>query len=185
MRKQIVLGLCFFLNYPIVYIGWAKKSLWFLSKNKRHIFHFHQERYWTTCSPFCSAAFCHFSGNFVIPSYQNFLSFWAKNCSRRFLQSSRELKIFLLREFCKDWSKWKSEDAMSGEYSRWIRASQPSSNSFYLVIKGTCSLALSWWKIMHFLLSNSGFFSLSPAFIWPNWDQYLLELIIWFSRRSS
>ena len=28
-----------------------------------------------TYSPFCSTTFCHSSGNFIIPSYQNFLSF--------------------------------------------------------------------------------------------------------------
>ena len=33
------------------------------------------------------------------------------------LQSSRELKVFPLREFCKDWNKRKSEGAVSGEYS--------------------------------------------------------------------
>ena len=169
----------------MLYIGLAKKCLQFLSKNKRNIFHFHQELYWTTYSPFYSTTFCHFSGNFIISSSQNFLSFWAKNCSRCLLQSSRELKFFPLKEFCKDLNKWKSKGAMSGEYSRWIRTSQPSCNSFYLVIKETCGLALSWWKIMHFLLTNSGHFSLSAAFIWPNWEQYLLELIVWFSERSS
>ena len=93
-------------------IGLAKKCLWFLSKNKRHFFHFHQELYWTMYSPFCSTTFRHFSGNFVIPSSQNFLSFWEKNCSRCLLQSSRELKCFPLREFCKDQNKWKSEGAI-------------------------------------------------------------------------
>ena len=44
--------------------------------------------------------------------------------------SSRELNIFPLREFYKDQNKWKSEGAMSGKYSRWIRTSQPSCNSF-------------------------------------------------------
>ena len=33
-------------------IGLAKKCLLFLSKNKRHIFHFYQELYCTTYSPF-------------------------------------------------------------------------------------------------------------------------------------
>ena len=61
-------------------------------KIKKH-FHFHQELYWTY-SPFCSTTFCYFSGNFVIPPSLNFLSFWAKNCSRYLLQSSRELKFF-------------------------------------------------------------------------------------------
>ena len=128
--------------------------LWFLSINKRHIFHIHQELYWkmyrTVCSAVvqslshvrlfatpwtaacqaplsftllefvqvyvhwvsdaiqhlilccplllllsilprisifsnesaCSATFCHFPGNFIIPSSQDLLSFWANSCSR-------------------------------------------------------------------------------------------------------
>ena len=162
-----------------------KSAFCFLSKNKRHIFHFHKELYWTTYSPFCFTTFCHFSGNFIIPSSQNFLSFWAKNCSRCLLQSSRELKFFPLREFCKDQNKWKYEGAMSAAYGGWIRTFQPSYNSFYLVIKETCGLALSWWKIMHFLLTNSGRFLSNGIFSWSNWEQYLWELIVWFSRRSS
>ena len=121
----------------------AKKFLWFLSKNKRHIFHFHQELYWTTYALFCSTTFCHFSGNFIIPSSPEFLFFWAKNCSRWLLQSYRELKFFSLKEFCKDRNKWKSEGSMSGEYGGGIRISQPSCNDFCLVIKETCGLALS------------------------------------------
>ena len=42
------------------------------------------------------------SSNVIIPSFQNFLSFWAKNCSWCLLHSSRELKIFPLREFCQN-----------------------------------------------------------------------------------
>ena len=34
---------------------------------------------------------------------------------------------------------------------------------------------------MRFLLTNSGCFSSSAAFSWSNWEQYLLELIVWFS----
>jgi len=30
----------------LTYIGLAKKFLWFSSRNKRHIFHFHQVFYW-------------------------------------------------------------------------------------------------------------------------------------------
>ena len=37
---------------------------------------------------------CHFSGNFIIPSSQNFLSF-----------EKTELKFFPLREFFKDWNR--------------------------------------------------------------------------------
>ena len=153
---------------PFLPLGWPKSSFSFLCKNKRHIFHFHQELYWTIYLPFCSTTFCHFSGNFKIPSSQYFLFFWAKNCSKCLLQSSRELKFFPLREFCKGQNKWKAEDVMSGEYSRWIRTSQSSCNGFCLVIKETCGLVLSCWKIMCFLLINSEWCSSSAAYSWPN-----------------
>ena len=100
-----------------IYRVGQRVPLVFLRKNKRRISNFHQELYWTMYSSFCSTTFCHFSGNFKIPSSQNFLSFQSKNCSRYLLQSPRELKFFLLREFCKDQNKWKSEGAMSGEYA--------------------------------------------------------------------
>ena len=38
---------------------------------------------------------------------------------------------------------------------------------------------------MHFLFTHSGCYSSSAAFSWPNWEQYLLELIFWFFRRTS
>ena len=47
------------------------------------------------------------------------------------------------------------------------------SNSFCLVIKETGGLALSWQRIMRFLLTNSGCFSSSAAFSWSKWEQYL------------
>ena len=129
-------------NYLPLVLAKTFLFFFFLSKNKRQIFHFHQELCWTTYSPFCFTTFCHFSGNFIIPSYQNFLSIWGKNCSRCLLQSSREMKFFPLRKFCRGWNKWTSEGTMSGEYSRWIRTSQPCYNSFCLVIKETFGLNL-------------------------------------------
>ena len=42
---------------------------------------------------------CHFLGNFIIPSSQNFLSFWAKNCSRWLLQSSRNWSLLHWENF--------------------------------------------------------------------------------------
>ena len=68
------------------------------------------------------------------------------------------------------------------EYGGWIRTSKPSCKSFCLVIKETWCLVLSSWNIMCFLLTNSGCFSSSAAFSWSSWEQYLLELIAWFSR---
>ena len=80
------------------------------------------------------------------------LFIWAKNYSRCLLQSCRELKFFPLREFCKDPNKWTSEGAMSGGYGGWIRTFQPRCNSLCVVIKETCGLVLSWWKIMRFFV---------------------------------
>ena len=54
-----------------------------------------------------------------------------------------------------------------------IRTSQSSCSSFFLIIKETCQLTLSWLKIMYFLLTNSGHFWLSLTF---NWELYLLGL---------
>ena len=73
---------------------------------------------------------------------------------------------------------------MSDDYSGWIRISQPSCNSSCLVIRETCGLTLSWWKILHFMLTNSRRFSSSAAFSWFKWEKYLLELIIWFSEKE-
>ena len=92
------------------------------------------------------------------------------------------IEIFSIKRIFKDLNKWKSKGAMSVKYDRWIRTSQPTYNSFCLVIKETCGLVLPWWKIMCFHLTHSGCFSSSAAFSWSNWEQYLLELIVWFSR---
>ena len=70
---------------------------------------------------------------------------------------------------------------MSGEYSRWVRTSQSSCNNCCLLIKEICSLVISWWKTVFSV--NSRHFLWSAAFSWSYWEQYLLELIIWFSRR--
>ena len=53
------------------------KSLCFLSKNKRHLFHFHQE-FCSMYSLFCSTTFCDFLGNFVTPSFQKLFIFLRK-----------------------------------------------------------------------------------------------------------
>ena len=55
---------------------------------------------------------------------------WAKNCSRCLLQSFRELKILPLGEFCKDWSKSKSEGTMSGGYGNESELSSQTVTAF-------------------------------------------------------
>ena len=136
----------------------------------------------------CSTIFCHLLRklhNFIFPKL---FFFWAKNCSRCVLQLSREWKFLSLREFYKDQNKWKFEFPISDVYGRWITTSHWSYNDFCLVIKNTHthththtqththkqknkrSLVLSWWKIMHFLLTNSGCFWPSTAFSWSNWE---------------
>ena len=161
--------------------------MWRQCHVSRHFFfHCHQELYWTMYSPFCSTVFWLLLGSFIILSSQN-LPFWAKNCSRCLLQYSRELNFFPLWEFCKGQNKWNSEGTISSEYGRWIRTSQPSCNSFCLVIKETYGLAVSWWKIIRFLLTNSRHLLSSAAFSWSNWRALgaLLELIVWFSGKIS
>ena len=136
-------------------------------------------------SSFCSSSYCHFSGKLIIYTLPKLLSLWAKNCSQCLLQSSRELKFFPLREFCKGKNKVKHEDAMSGEYSGWIRTSQPSYLlCFCQVIKETWGLVLPWGRLCIFcwLIPDT---SPSAAFSWSHWEQYLLEVICWFFRRSS
>ena len=96
-------------------LGWPKSSFSFKVKLKDTFFIFINNFLKQHYSLFCSTTFCHLSGNFIIPSSQNFLSFWAKKCSKCLLQSSRELKFFPLTEFCKDQNKWKSAGAVSGE----------------------------------------------------------------------
>ena len=90
----------------------------------------------------------------------------------------RTFFILPLREFCKDQNKWKSEGTMSDEHSAWIRTSKTICNSFCLIIKETCGLALSRWKIMCFLVINSSHFSSSAAVSQSNREQHLLELIV-------
>jgi len=77
------------------------------------------------------------SDNLKIPSFQNLSSFSAKNFSKWFFTSTKELKLFPLREFCNDRNRWKSEGARSGEYDGWGRTSQPSSNNFCRVLSKT------------------------------------------------
>ena len=76
--------------------------------------------------------------------------------------------FLLLTEFCKEWNKWISEGAISGEYDGWIRTSRLSCNGFCLVIKEACSLAVSWWKVTHFLLTNSNHFWRIQSFTVPS-----------------
>ena len=87
------IALCELFVYKIC----QKKLLWFLSKNKTHIIHFHQELYWTTFHHFVPYHLLFFRElhNSIFPKL--FLSFWAKNCSRCLLQSSRELKYFSIK----------------------------------------------------------------------------------------
>ena len=163
-----------------------KVPLVFLSKNKRHVFHFHQGLYWTVYSKnslVSSATFCYFSGNFIISSSQNFSSFWAKNWPRYLYNLPGNWKSFQLREFCEDrkWDIWGCNEWLNTEDETEL----PSQASTNMLIKETWDFVLPRRKIMHFLLTNSGHFSSSAAFNWSNREQYLLDLVIWFSRRSS
>ena len=112
---------------------------------------------------------------------KTFLSFWAKNCSRYVLQSSRELNFFFpLRKFCKDQGKWKPAGAMSGEYGVWIRTSQPNCNGFFLIIKEACILHYPDGRLYVFCWLITGAFqlaSLETVLIGINYE-FWKELII-------
>ena len=91
----------------------------------------HQELHWTTYSLFFfSTTFCHFPGNCTIPSFQNFFIFLSKELFQVPFTLFQGIEFFPLREFCKDWNKWKSKSTMSGEYGGSVRTSQPICNSF-------------------------------------------------------
>ena len=69
---------------------------------------------------------------------------------------------------CNVWRMWRMNQNFS------------NCNSFCLVIKETCSLPLSWWKIMHFTLTNSGCFLLSGVFSWSKWEHFgINHLVFW------
>ena len=136
----------------------VKKFPQFLSASTRNIFNFVQEHHWTMYSPFHSTSFCHFLGSFIFPSSQQLLSFFffffffeQRPVPGAFYSLPGNWKCFPLWESYKEQNKWKPEGTISGEYSGWIRISQPSCNSFCLVIKEICSFTLSWWKIKCFL----------------------------------
>ena len=132
---------------------------------------------------FCSTIFCHFSGNFVIPSSQSFLSFWAKNCSRCLYSLLRNGNFFHWESFVKTeimeiwsfnvWWIWQMGQNLLTKL-----------HSICLVIPEARGLVLSSWKIT-FSFYLIWMLFMSAAFSWSNWAQYLLEWIIWFSGRSS
>lgn len=131
-------------------IGLAKKFLLFLSKIKNTFFIFIKnfiEQHIHHFAPLLTAIFRQLH-NSIVPKL---LIFSSKELFKCLLQSSRAWTFFSLREFSKDQSKWKFEGAMSGGYGTWIRTSQPSYNSFCLIIKETLGLAL-------ILLEDNGFY---------------------------
>ena len=165
--------------------GLAKKFLRLLSKHKGHIFHFLQELYWTTCSPFCSTTFCHFSGNFIIPPSQNFLSFWAKNYSRCLLQSSKELTFFPLRQFYKEINGNPKVQCLVNTVDETELSSQAvtvfpwSSKKHVVLCYPDGKLCVFCWLIQgafRRVLLSVGL--IGSSICW-------MELIIWFSGRSS
>ena len=158
-------------------MDWSKTSFSFLSKNKRSIFHFHQELYWTY-SLFCFTTFSHFSGIYIILSSPNFFIFLNKKLFQVSFTVFQKTEFFFfpLRELCKNLNKWKSQGAMSGENDGWIRTYSLTLTVFAQLSKKHVDLSLSWWKIIHFLLTNSGCFLWSVALGWSNWEQFLLLL---------
>ena len=104
--------------------------------------------------------------------------FWVKNVSMYFSQSSRKLKYFPLRSFRK--TKINGHPKVQNLVNM-ADESELLGQAVTIFAWSSKKHALFWWKMMHFLLTNSWWFSLSAvsaAFSWPNWEQYLLELIV-------
>ena len=118
--------------------------------------------------------FCYFSGNFIISSSQNFLSF-NKDLFKVLFKVFRKLNsffFFLLREFCKDWI---SKGTMPGEYVDDSKFPSQTITIFAWLSKKHMALrypdgrlCFFCWLIRHFLLS--------AVFSQSSWEQYLLGL---------
>jgi len=137
---------------------------------------------------FCSTNnFLHLSGNLKIPSFQNLSGFSVKNFSKWFFTSTKELKLFPLREFCNDRNRWKSESARERLVNMvdGIEHPQPSSNNFCRVIKNTWGRALSSWNTTPFRFAISGRFCSIAIFNSSNWEQYFSEFIVSLFGKSS
>ena len=127
-------GSCFFrtLHYdPSVFGGpaWhgsASELHKPLCHNKAVIHEGHWELYWGTYSSFCYTTFSHFSGNFIIPSSQSFFFFLSKELFQVLYTVFQGIEIFSVKRI---------EVSVSRKYSEWIKTSQPSCNSFFLVVK--------------------------------------------------
>ena len=101
-------------------LHWPKSSFSFKVRIK-DLFFILTKNFLDQCIQFCSTTFCHFPGNFIIPSSLNFLSFWTKNYFNCLLQSSRKLKVFLkFWNFSEIW-RW---------ICRWIRTFHPNGTVF-------------------------------------------------------
>ena len=97
-------------------MGWPKSSFEFYVKI-RHIFHFHQELYWTICSLFCSTTFCLFLGNFIIPFSQKSFIFLKKVLFQVIFAIFQGNGVFSTNRIFKDWNNRNFKDVTSGEYS--------------------------------------------------------------------
>ena len=119
----------------------AKKFLWFLSKNKKTHFSFSPRTLLNSIFTILFhylLPFFRLLHNSIFPKLFIFLS---KDLFQvPFYSLPGNWIFFHVREFCKDRNKWKSKGAMSGEYGGRIRTSQPSCDSFCLVVKETCGL---------------------------------------------
>ena len=168
----------------IVNIGLAKKFFWFLSKNKRQ-FSFSPRTLLNnvfTVLFYYLLPFFRQLHNSIFPKLLIF--FWAKNYSRCLLQSSRELKFFSLREFVKTKinGHWKVQCLVnmmdeSELPSQIVTVFAWSSKKHAVLCYPAGRLCIFCWLILD--TSSSATFGCS------NWEQCLLELIVWFSQRSS
>ena len=102
------------------------------------------------------------------------------------LQYSRELKLFPLRELCKDWNKRKSEGAVSAEYSD--ESGLPSQAGTVFARSGHQGNMQSRVLVMEdsaFSVGELWTLFIESSFQLVSLEQHWLELVVWFSRRSS
>lgn len=124
----------------------------------------------------------HFKGNILMSLSYKFWFLLAPNSSNWLSHSSLDINFISLREFCNKRKKWQSLNARSGLYGAFIKTSQPSSQSFWLVSFHSNSmslhyiLALSWWNTTTLLLANFGSFWSIPS--WKTIQLLIVEIRI-------
>ena len=167
----------------------VKKFPQFLSASTRNIFNFVQEHHWTMYSPFHSTSFCHFLGSFIFPSSQQLLSFFFFFLSKDLFQVP-----FIVFQGIENVSHYENliKSRINGNLkvqylvNTVVESEFPSQAVTVFAWSSKKYVALRYPDgRLNVFCNYSGWFSSRVAFRWYNWEQYVLELIIWFSRKNS